>query len=145
MDDTQKLAISDNLQIPTSELHYRYSRSSGPGGQHVNRTASQVELIWDVMHSPSLSKTQRHRIAQALATRIDKEGKLHLTASEKRSQLQNKRAVTKRFVELLRMAIRPRKKRIPTTPSLSAQEKRLQEKHRRSEKKQMRRPPLDEQ
>ena len=138
MTDAEKLTISDNLHIPTSELNYRFSRSSGPGGQHVNRTESQVELTWDVRNSRSLSKTQRYRIEQALANRIDKDGVLHLTSGERRSQLQNKHAVTDRFVKLLQEAIKPPKKRIPTTPSDSAKEKRLQEKHHHSEIKQQR-------
>ena len=144
MNDPEKLHISDSLQLPLHELRYRYSRSSGPGGQHVNRTESQVELLWDVRNSPSLSKTQRHRIEQALAHRIDKEGVLHLTSGERRSQLQNKRAVTERFVELLQEALKPHKKRIHTTPSRAAKEKRLQEKRHHSEKKQLRgKPPVD--
>lgn len=139
MNHPERLYISDNLRIPLHELRYRYSRGHGPGGQHVNRTASQVELIWDVKNSPSLSKTQRHRIEQALASRIDKEGLLHLTAGERRSQLQNKREVTERFVTLLQEAIKPRKRRIPTAPSEAAKEKRLQEKRRHATKKQLRR------
>jgi ribosome-associated protein len=144
MNDIKRIQISENLEIPAHELRYRYARSGGPGGQHVNRTASRVELIWDVRNSPSLSKTQRHRIEQALSTRLDKEGVLHLTASERRSQLQNKHAVTERFAALLREAIKPHKKRIPTIPSKSARERRLQEKRRHSAKKQMRRAALDE-
>ncbi len=142
--EQETLHISDNLQIPLRELHYRFSRSSGPGGQHVNRTESQVELLWDVRQSPSLSKTQRSRIEQALASRIDKSGVLHLTAGERRSQMQNKRAVTERFVELLQEAIKPRKKRIHTQPSKAAKEKRLQEKRRHSQKKQLRGKTPDE-
>ena len=144
MNDPEKLHISNNLQIPMHELHFRFSRSSGPGGQHVNRTASQVELLWDVRNSPSLSKTQRYHIEQALANRIDKEGVLHLTSGERRSQLQNKHAVTERFVALLREAIKPHKKRIHTEPSEAAKEKRLQEKRIHSEKKQLRSKPVDE-
>ena len=135
MTDSDKLTISDNLHIPTHEIHYRTSRSHGPGGQHVNRTESQVELLWDVRNSPSLSKTQRYRIEQNLANRIDKDGVLHLSSGERRSQLQNKTAVTERFVKLLQEAIKPPKKRIPTSPSDSAKEKRLQEKHHHSETK----------
>ena len=138
MTDADKLTISDNLHIPLHEIQYRTSRSHGPGGQHVNRTESQVELLWDVHNSPSLSKTQRHRIEQALANRIDKDGVLHLTSGERRSQLQNKHAVIERFVKLLQEAIKPPKKRIPTKPSNSAKEKRLQEKHHHSEIKQHR-------
>jgi ribosome-associated protein len=132
------LHISDNLQIPLRELQYRYSRSSGPGGQHVNRTESQVELLWDVRNAAGLSKTQRHRIEQVLANRIDKDGILHLTASQRRSQLQNKKAVTERFVAVLRAAVKSPKKRVPTRPSRAAKAKRLQEKRHHSDIKQRR-------
>jgi len=138
MNEPDSLFISDSLQIPRRELRYRYARSSGPGGQHVNRTESQVELLWDVQNSPSLSKTQRHRIQRTLARRIDKDGVLHLTSSARRSQLANKKDVTERFVALLREAIKPRKKRIATRPSLAAQQKRLQSKRKRGQIKQWR-------
>ena len=138
MNDTEKLHVSNSLQIPVSELRYRTARSGGPGGQHVNRTESQVELLWDVLHSPSLSKTQRHRIAQVLGNRIDRLGVLHLTSSQRRSQLQNRRAVTERLVALVREAIKPRKRRVPTKPSRAAIERRLQAKRRRSGIKQQR-------
>ena len=139
MSDEKVLRISDSLSIPAHELQFRFARSSGPGGQHVNRTASQVELLWDVKNSPSLSKTQRYRIQQALANRIDKEGILHLTSGERRSQLQNRQAVTERFVKLLQEAIKPPQKRIPTRPSQAAKEKRLHDKHHHAQKKQRRR------
>ena len=132
MTPPDKLIISDALQIPLSELHYRTARSGGPGGQHVNRTESQVELLWDVAHAASLSPTQRRRIQRALGNRIDKAGVLHLTASSRRSQQQNKREVTERLVRLVRAAIQPPKKRVPTTPSARAKARRLQAKRHRS-------------
>jgi ribosome-associated protein len=138
MNESDVLIVNDNLQIPLHELHYRYARSHGPGGQHVNRTESQVELLWDVRRSPSLSKTQRQRIERTLARRIDKEGVLHLTSSVHRSQLANKRDVTDRFVALLREAVKLRKKRVPSRPSLAAKQKRLQAKRRRAQIKQWR-------
>ncbi len=138
MTDDAILHIRDNLHIPMRELTFRASRSSGPGGQHVNRSATRVELLWDVRRSPSLSKTQRHRIEQALAGRIDQEGVLHLVADEQRSQWRNKQAAIERFVALLREATQPPKKRIPTRPPKAAKERRLQEKRRRSEIKKAR-------
>ena len=77
----QFLFISNQLQIPTSELSYRYSRSGGPGGQHVNTSATQVELLWDVGASPSLTDGQRARLLDKLANRIDSEGVLHVVSS----------------------------------------------------------------
>ncbi|HEY80813.1 MAG TPA: aminoacyl-tRNA hydrolase [Anaerolineae bacterium] len=138
MNDDAILHIRDNLHIPMGELTFRASRSSGPGGQRVNRSETRVELLWDVRHSPSLSKTQRHRIEQALAGRIDKEGVLHLVSGERRSQLQNKQTVIERFMALLREATQPPKKRIPTRPPEAAKERRLREKRRRSEIKKVR-------
>ena len=139
MNEQEFLTIRENLRIPMHELRFRTSRSGGPGGQHVNRSETRVELLWDVRHSPSLSKTQRHRIQQALRNRIDKEGVLHLVSSERRSQQLNKQAVIERFVALFREATMPTKKRLPTTPSEAAKEKRLREKRRRSEIKKARR------
>ncbi len=138
MKDPDFLTINSHLQIPLSELRFRYTRSRGPGGQHVNRTESQVELLWDVRHAASLSETQRHRIERALANRIDKEGVLHLTSSQRRSQWQNKKAVTERFVALLREAVKPPRKRIATRPSRAAKEKRLQAKRHHARIKQQR-------
>jgi len=132
------LTINNSLQIPASELQFRYARSSGPGGQHVNRTESQVELLWDVRHTASLSETRRHRIERALANRIDKDGVLHLTSSRRRSQWQNKQAVTERFVALLREAVKPPRKRIATKPSRTAKEKRLQAKRHHARIKHLR-------
>jgi ribosome-associated protein len=132
MTDSEKLHVSSTLQIPLSELRYRTARSGGPGGQYVNRTESQVELLWPVLQSPSLSKTQRYRIMQVLGNRIDREGVLHLTSSQRRSQLQNRRAVTERLLVLLREALKPRRKRVATKPSRAAVERRLQAKRRRS-------------
>lgn len=138
MNDPDILTINSSLQIPASELKFRYARSSGPGGQHVNRTESQVELLWDVRSSASLSKTQRRRIERALANRIDKEGVLHLTSSQRRSQWQNKQAVTGRFVALLSEAVKPHRKRIATRPSRAVKERRLRAKRHHARIKQQR-------
>ena len=79
--------ITDTVSIPMSELSFRFARSSGPGGQHVNRSATQVELLFDVANSPSLDEAQRQRVLNKLKSRIDKEGVLHLVSQETRSQL----------------------------------------------------------
>ena len=81
-----ELRISDILTIPEAELHFRFSRSGGPGGQHVNRVATQVELMFDVLHSPSLDESQRARVMAALPSYIDSRGVLHLTSRTTRSQ-----------------------------------------------------------
>jgi ribosome-associated protein len=85
--DENMVHITDTVSIPMSELSFRFARSSGPGGQHVNRSATQVELLFDVAGSPSLNETQRQRVLQKLRSRIDQEGILHLVSQETRSQL----------------------------------------------------------
>src|SRR5512135_2338893 len=84
------LIVSGNLSIPAAELSFRYSRSGGPGGQHVNRTETRVELLFDVAHSPSLSEGQRGRLLERLAGRLDRDGILHIVSSATRSQLENR-------------------------------------------------------
>ena len=132
--------ITDTVSIPISELHFRFTRSSGPGGQHVNRSATQVELLFDVAGSPSLDETQRRRVLSKLKSRLDKEGVLHLVSQETRSQLRNREEVVERFRELMRDALRVPKSRRPTRPTRGARERRLEEKRRRSEAKRSRRP-----
>jgi len=132
--------ITDTLSIPMSELQFRFARSSGPGGQHVNRSATQVELLFDVANSPSLEETQRRRVLTKLESRLDKEGVLHLFSQETRSQLRNREEVVERFQELMRDALHVPKRRRPTRPTRAARERRLEEKRRRSEAKRDRRP-----
>jgi len=141
--DEHSLFINDQLQIPTSELSYRFSRSSGPGGQHVNRSETRVELLWNVRQSPSLDDTQRQLLLDALHKRIDEEGVLHLISGETRSQVRNRKTVTDRFVALLHHSLRPRPKRKKTRMSRSQKAKRREQKQRRSEKKRLRQPVRD--
>jgi ribosome-associated protein len=131
--------ITDTVSIPMSELQFRFARSGGPGGQHVNRSATQVELLFDVANSPSLNETQRRRVLRRLKSRVDKEGILHLVSQETRSQLRNREEVVERFQELMREALRVPKRRLPTRPTRAARERRLEEKRRRSEAKRRRR------
>jgi ribosome-associated protein len=131
--------ITNTVAIPMSELSFRFARSSGPGGQHVNRSATQVELLFDVANSPSLNETQRRRVLRRLKSRIDKEGILHLVSQETRSQLRNREEVVECFRELMREALRVPKRRLPTHPTRAARERRLKEKRRRSEIKRRRR------
>ncbi len=142
MDD--RVPITPSLSIPVGELSYRFSRSGGPGGQHVNTTATQVELLFDVEHSRALSDEQRARIRAALSGRIDQQGVLHLSASSTRSQLRNREEVTARFQALLRRALHVARPRRPTRPTRAAREQRLAAKGRRSEAKQRRKPVTPE-
>lgn len=133
------LRIDDQVSIPLAELRFRYARSSGPGGQHVQRTETKVELLFDVANSPSLDEDQRLRLLDRLGSRIDNEGVLHLTSQAGRSQLENRKDVVERFRHLLAAALKPRKKRRATRPSARARARRMEAKRRRSRIKQLRR------
>ncbi len=135
---SESLAITSELSLPLRELNFRFTRSSGPGGQHVNKTATQVELTFDVLHSPSLSDEQRARIIKALRRRIDTNGVLHLTSHSTRSQLDNREDATQRFVTLLASALRTIKPRKASRPSRAAKEKRLQSKKKLGDVKRQR-------
>lgn len=132
------LHITNTLAIPLSELRFRFTRSSGPGGQHVNRSATRVELLFNMAGSPSLTEAQRERALKALAPYIDSEGVLHLVSQTFRSQLRNREEVVERFQTLMRKAMSVPKRRRPTRPSRAAQERRLASKRRRSEIKRQR-------
>jgi ribosome-associated protein len=133
------LWLSPATGIPVSELSFRFSRSSGPGGQHVNRTETRVELLFDLASSPSLSEYQRTRALQNLAPYLDKRGVLHLVSQSSRSQLRNREEVVERFRALMREALKTPRKRRATQPSKAARERRLQEKKRRGDTKRSRR------
>jgi ribosome-associated protein len=132
------LRITKTLTIPLSELGFRFARSSGPGGQHANRSATRVELLFDVAGSSSLTEAQRERALKVLASYIDSEGVLHLVSQTFRSQLRNREEVVERFRTLMHRAMRVPKRRRPTRPSRAAQERRLASKRRRSEIKRQR-------
>ena len=139
-DDLQpKITINNALAIPESELNFRFSRSSGPGGQHVQKSDTRVELLFDVAQSPALSDEQRARILERLATQIDGEGVLRVVSSATRSQLENRAEAVARFQALLASALLIRKRRKPTRPSAAAREARLAEKKVRSQHKAARR------
>jgi ribosome-associated protein len=134
----ESLFINDELVIPLAELQFRFSRSSGPGGQHVQKSSTRVELYFDVLGSPSLNEEQRSRILSRLAGYIDTVGLLHLVAQSERSQLRNRQEVTERFQELLRAALRRRRRRLATHPSGASREQRLRRKKERGEVKRSR-------
>src|SRR5215467_494636 len=136
------LQITATVTIPLAELHFQFSRSSGPGGQHVNRTASQVELTFDVLGSPSLNEAQRTRVLSKLKSYTDTRGILHLTSQTTRSQHRNRAEVVERFMLLLQRALHVPRRRIPTKPSAAAEARRLAEKQRASVVKQQRRRPV---
>ena len=127
--------------IPQQELSWRFSRSSGPGGQSVNTTDSRVELSYDLAGSEALGPVLKERALRALADRLV-DGVITVTASEHRSQLRNRETAASRLAALLTAATAPpRATRRPTRPSRAARERRLDAKQRRSEVKRLRRPP----
>jgi ribosome-associated protein len=132
MADDSSLKITDTLEIPLAELHFQFSRSGGPGGQHVNRSATQVELTFDVADSPSLTDPQRARILSRLKSYIDTRGVLHLTSQTTRSQHRNRAEVVERFQDILQRALHIPKRRVATRPPPQVKERRLAEKRRRS-------------
>ena len=129
-----------DLTIPLDALLFRFSRSSGPGGQHVNRSATRVELVFDVTGSLILTDQQRAQVHEALASYIDKEGVLHLVSQRTRSQWRNRQDVLARFQFLLDQALRPRKERRPMRPPKVSKARRMAEKRRRSQIKSNRGP-----
>ena len=146
MADQPDLHVTDTVTIPMAELHFHFSRSGGPGGQHVNRTATQVELTFDVQRSASLDESQRARVLDKLKSAIDSRGVLHLTCQTTRSQSRNRAEVIERFQRLLQRALHVPKPRRPTHPGRAAVERRLQDKRRVGTLKQERRrqQPVDE-
>jgi ribosome-associated protein len=141
--DPSQLIINASFSIPVAELRFRFVRSRGPGGQHVNTSATQVELVFDVAHSPSLSEARRQIILSKLRNRIDSDGMLRIESQSTRSQLRNRQDVIARFQSLLREALKPRTKRRPTQPTAASRERRLENKKRRSATKRVRRSTDD--
>jgi ribosome-associated protein len=126
--------------VPDSELEIRATRAGGPGGQHVNKVSTRIEVVWDVAASPSLPADLRNRLLTRLASRLDTRGRLRVVASDSRSQTRNRDAAAERLRSLVAEALRPRKARKPTRPTAASRERRLREKRRRSERKSTRRP-----
>ncbi len=136
MDDG--LRIRGSVVIPAHELSWRFSRSGGPGGQSVNTTDSRVQLVFDLVNSPSVPEHLRQRALVRLGSRLQ-DGCLTITASEQRSQFQNRRAAERRLVDTLNEAMAPPPRtRRPTKPSRSANDRRIKEKKSRGMTKRLR-------
>lgn len=138
------LEVTSALTLPAGELGWRFSRSSGPGGQHVNTSDSRVELTWNVAESAALSDAQRER----LLTRLDQRligGAVTVTASEQRSQLRNREIALEKLADLVREALAPDgPKRRATKPTRGSKRRHLATKTRRSETKKLRQRPRGE-
>ena len=135
--------VTPEVAIPLSELEFRASRASGPGGQGVNTTDSRVELRFDVAGSPSLSPEAKEQALRRLGPRLDSSGVLRVVAQAQRSQLANRRAVVERFAELLAAALTTPRPRYPTRPTRAAAARRVESKRRRSATKRLRGRPRD--
>ena len=132
------LVVNSHVRIPRTELDVRATRSGGPGGQHVNTSSTKIELRWQPGASVALSDAQRERVLIALASKLDTEGWLRLTASEHRRQLQNREAAEARLVAMLKGALVVPKVRRATKPTFTSKVKRLESKSQRSDVKQKR-------
>lgn len=137
------LEITNTVSIPRPELHFRTARSGGKGGQNVNKVETKVELLFDVAHSPSIPDEERSRLVVRLQNRLDSEGVLRIVSQESRSQSKNKELAIERFVELMKQALKERKKRKATKVPKIVKEKRLMTKKHRSTVKQNRRVQED--
>jgi ribosome-associated protein len=136
--------ITDDLTIPEDELGFDYARSSGPGGQNVNKVETKVTLRFDLRASASLNEEQKERIGEELGTRITKDGILRVTSQRHRTRKANQNATIERFAELLAAALEERAPRRPTRVPRKARQKRLEDKRRRSRTKQLRSRPPEE-
>jgi ribosome-associated protein len=135
--ERESIRVTRSVALPVSEIDFRYSRSSGPGGQHAQKTETRVEALLDVEASSALTEAQKRRV-------VAKAGPvLRAIAQDERSRLRNRELATERLVEQLREALRVPRRRRPTKPTAQSRERRLESKRRRSETKRLRRPPTD--
>jgi ribosome-associated protein len=133
--DGESIQVTRTVAIPLSEIELRFSRSSGPGGQHAQKSETRVEASFDVEASSALTDAQKTRVVRK-AGRV-----LRAVAQDERSQARNRELAVERVVAALREALKVQRRRRPTKPTATARERRLQEKRRRAELKQLRRPP----
>lgn len=130
--------VTRSVTVPLSEIEIRVSRSSGPGGQHAQKSSTRAEAIFDVEASTALTETQKRRV-------VGKTGAvLRAVSQDERSQLRNRELAVDRLIEKLRAALAVPRRRVPTTPGAAARERRLEEKRRRARTKRLRRPPAGE-
>lgn len=132
---TDVIQLGPTLTLPLAELKFSFTRSGGPGGQHVNRSNSKVELQWNVRESPTLNEAQRTVLQEQLDSYITNQGVLRLSANNSRSQFRNRAAVTRRLQLLVEQALRPRQIRRPTKQSKGYHRHRLEKKKLHGKKK----------
>jgi ribosome-associated protein len=136
--------INDNLEIDDGELRFEFARSGGPGGQNVNKVETKVRLLFDVLHSPSLTGVQRSLIEDRLSTRITKAGVLHVSSQRHRTREANRKATIERFVELIAGALEREEPRVRTRIPKAQRRRRLESKRQKSLKKAFRARPDEE-
>jgi ribosome-associated protein len=135
MDDSESIRVTKSVVLPRSEIELRTSRSSGPGGQHAQKSETRVEAVFDVEASSALTENQKRRV-------VAKAGPvLRAIAQDERSQLRNRQLATERVVESLREALKVPRRRVPTKPSVASKERRLDAKRRRGAVKRLRQLP----
>jgi ribosome-associated protein len=133
----ESIRVTRSVVLPLSEVELRFSRSSGPGGQHANTAETRVEALFDVERSSALTAAQKRRV-------LTKAGPvLRAIAQDERSQLRNRELAIERIVEQLRQALKVERRRVATRPTAASRERRLETKKRRSRTKKLRRPPAD--
>jgi ribosome-associated protein len=133
--ERESIPVTARLALPLSEVELRFSRSSGPGGQHANTSETRVEAVFDVEGSNALSEAQKRRV-------LAKAGPvLRAVAQDERSQLRNRELALERLADVLRTALRVERRRVPTKPTAASRKRRLEQKRRRSQTKQLRQPP----
>jgi ribosome-associated protein len=136
--ERESIRVSRSVLLPLSEIELRVSRSSGPGGQHAQKSSTRVEAVFDVEVSSALTDVQKQRVIERAGPVI------RAVAQDERSQLRNRELAIERLVEKLRAALAVPRTRVPTGPTRSSSERRLEGKRQRSRTKQLRRPPTDD-
>ena len=135
--DGESIRVTRSVILPLAEVRFRFSRSSGPGGQHAQKSETRVEALFDVASSEALTDVQKRRVV-ARAGPV-----LRAIAQDERSRLRNRELALERLVATLREALRVERRRLATAPSRAARERRLEEKRRRASTKRLRRPPAE--
>jgi ribosome-associated protein len=136
--DGESIRVTRSVVLPLGEVEFRFSRSSGPGGQHAQKSETRVEAVFDVRASEALSETQKRRV-EARAGPV-----LRAVAQDERSQARNRELALGRLVEQLRQALRVERRRLATKPTAASRERRLEEKRRRAQVKRLRRRSTDD-
>ena len=134
----ESIQVTPRLAIPLEEVNLRYSRSSGPGGQHAQKTETRVEAVFDVDASATLTDAQKERLIRRVGPVV------RTVAQDERSRWRNRELALERLAETVRAGIRPERKRRPTKPTAAARKRRVETKRRRSAVKRLRKPPADD-